>query len=68
MAAIRIDPSLEREIDQLYSLWAEGRRARGTIVSLAPKGGGPLGEATYHGLCPAFIEFLRLQKFPFREL
>jgi hypothetical protein len=67
MAGIRIDPSLERKVSELYSLWARGR-ATTTIVTLAPKEAGPLGEATYHWLPPAFIEFLRLQKFPFSEL
>ena len=67
MAGIRIDPSLEREVDLLYSLWAGGR-ADGTTVTLPPKRTGPLGEATYHWLPPAFIEFLHLQKFPFSEL
>ena len=67
MAGIRIDPSLERKVDELYSLWARGR-ATGTTGRLASKQAGPLGEATYHWLPPAFIEFLRLQKFPFSEL
>jgi hypothetical protein len=67
MAAIRIDPTLEREVAQLYSLWTRGR-ATSAMVTLTPQEAGPLGEATYHWLPPAFIEFLRLQKFPFREL
>jgi hypothetical protein len=67
MAGIRIDPSLQREVDQLYSLWAQGR-ANGTTLTPTRKDAGPFGEATYHWLPPAFIEFLRLQKFPFSEL
>ena len=67
MAGIRIDPSLQREVDQLYSLWAQGR-ANGTTATPAPRDARQSGEATYHWLPPAFIEFLRLQKVPFSEL
>jgi hypothetical protein len=67
MAGIRIDPRLERKVGELYSLWARGR-ATSTIGRLAPKDAGPVAELTYHWLPPAFIEFLRLQKFPFSEL